>query len=148
MQLRAHFPLFYASRLLFDARAECLLLGFWRRRVSAHELSRWRLRAPAVDADANAQAYASAYELRPVDTLLPDAAGLCFDALLATATARSPRRLDLFDLVFQYSLYSTLLVFRFGRDALLCRNTVLVVVNALQSYLKCAIWTTLILSTT
>ena len=51
------------------APAEYLLLGVWRRRVSAHELS--RLRAPAVDADA--------YELRPLDTLLPDAAGLYFE---------------------------------------------------------------------
>ena len=78
-------------------------MGVWHRHVSAHELSRWRLRAPA--------AGAHAYELRPLDTLLPDDIGLCFDALLATE--RSPRRLVLFDsqayelLVLEYRLYYT-----------------------------------------
>ena len=72
---RAIFPPFYASRLLFEERAECLLVGVWRRRVSAHELSRWRLLAPAADADS--QTYSSAYELPPLDPLLLDAAGLC-----------------------------------------------------------------------
>ena len=77
----------------------------------AHELSRRRLCASAADADADSQANAGAYELRPLDALLPVAAGLCFDALPATATARSPRRLVLFHskayelLVLQYSLY-------------------------------------------
>ena len=59
-------------------------------RVSAHELAHWRVRTPEADADADSKANASAYELRPDDTLL------CFDALLASYTARSPRRL-LFD---------------------------------------------------
>ena len=77
---------------------------------------------------------ANAYELRPLDTLMPDEAGLCFDALLATATARSPRRLVLFHsppselLVTRVFLLPTCTLCPDLSEGALLLNTVLVIV--------------------
>ena len=75
-------------------------MGVWRRRLSAHELSRWRLRTPTAHTDGHedSQAPANAYEL----LLLLDEADL-FGGRRASARRLASPAYEL--LVLQYTLY-------------------------------------------